>query len=60
MRYLHLARAAILARVTGLGESAVPFLRLGTWVCCEGIRPQSMKCFLENRSLSFLCGFGEG
>src|SRR5678816_3575953 len=51
MRCLHLARTAILSRVAGFGKNVVPLLRLWTWDRRFGIRTQSVKCFLEYRSL---------
>ena len=57
MRGFHFARAAILARVAGLGESVIPFL---AWGGCLGIGPQPVKDLWENRSLRCFREFGLG
>jgi hypothetical protein len=57
MRCFHLARAAILARVAGLGESVVPLL---TWSGCLGIGPQPVMGLWENRRLRCFRIFGFG
>ena len=49
VRRLHLARAAVLARVAGFGKNVVPFWRF--WIGCLGIGPQAVKRLLEDRRL---------
>src|ERR1035437_4495466 len=60
MRCLHLARAAILARVTGLRKSVSPLFGLWTWGGCLAVRTRFDDYGLENRSFRCFREFGDG
>ena len=57
LRGLHLTRAAILARIAGLGENIIPLL---TWSGRLEIWPLPVQRLRENRSLGYFRKFGLG
>ena len=59
MRRFHLACAAILANVTGFGESVLPFGRLGNQGCLWNW-PKLMRRFREYWRLHYGCELGDG
>ena len=60
MRHLHLARAAIFARVAGLRECVIPLFGLWTWDGSLAIHARFDDDGLENRSLRCFREFGDG